>query len=177
MILSRITLLIFPIFDLEGFIKRHEILFGKSSLWSFIVIYVSVFYRFSILSDVGSFSVTLLGWLFTLFTFCRSEFLHVFVIFSSNSFLYLLWPICIRVGIYLEKRILCHCFLFPLCHCLVFLKNCYLFFWIRWFLSLVRDSFENLIVLPLLEGILIYWFWCIVLDILILTYIFVIFRA
>ena len=91
LILSRKTLLVFPIFDLEGLIKRHEILFGKSSLWSFIVIYASVFYRFSILSDVGSFSVTLLGWLFTLFTFCWSEFLYVFVIFSSSSFLYLLW--------------------------------------------------------------------------------------
>ena len=44
-ILSRITLLIFLILDFEGFIKRNEILFQKSTLWSF-VIYASVSLQF-----------------------------------------------------------------------------------------------------------------------------------
>ena len=39
---SRIALLILPIFDLDGFIKRHGPLFGNSSFWSLIVIYASV---------------------------------------------------------------------------------------------------------------------------------------
>ena len=39
LILSRI---IFLILDIEGFIKQHEILFGKSSLWSLIVIYTYI---------------------------------------------------------------------------------------------------------------------------------------
>ena len=38
---SRIALLILLIFDLDGFIKRHGILFGNSYLWSLIVIYAS----------------------------------------------------------------------------------------------------------------------------------------
>ena len=91
LISSRITLLIFPILDFEGFIKRHEI-FGKSSLWSFIVIYASVSCSFSILSDMGSYFVILLAWLFTLFSFSRSDFLYAFVIFSFSSFLYSLGP-------------------------------------------------------------------------------------
>ena len=90
--LTIITLLIFRILDFEGFIKRHEILFEKFSLWSFIVIYASASFRFSILSDLSSFSVIILAWLFTLFTFRGSEFLYVFVIFSFSSFSYSLWP-------------------------------------------------------------------------------------
>ena len=41
LILSRITLLILSILDFEGLIKRQEILFGKASLWSLIVMYAS----------------------------------------------------------------------------------------------------------------------------------------
>ena len=48
LILSTKSLLIFPILYFEGFIKQHEILFQKSSLWTFIVIYVSVSCSFSI---------------------------------------------------------------------------------------------------------------------------------
>ena len=41
LILSKITLLILLIPDLEGLIKGQEILFGKSSFWSLIVMYSS----------------------------------------------------------------------------------------------------------------------------------------
>ena len=42
LILSGVILFIFLILDIEGFIKQHEILFGKSSLWSLIVIYTYI---------------------------------------------------------------------------------------------------------------------------------------
>ena len=90
LILSSISFLIFSIIDFKGFIKRHEILFGKSSLWFFI--FISVSCSFSILSHIDRFFVILLAWLFTLFTLRRSDFLYVCVIFSFSIFLYSLWP-------------------------------------------------------------------------------------
>ena len=42
LILSRIALLILPTLDLDGFIKRHGILFGNSSLGSLKVRYASI---------------------------------------------------------------------------------------------------------------------------------------
>ena len=63
-ILSNICLLILPISDFEGFINLHDILLGKSFLWSLMVIYASCL---------------------ILLTFDLDYFLYVFVIFSVKS--------------------------------------------------------------------------------------------
>ena len=149
----KITLLIFPILDFEGFIKGHEILFGKSSLWSFVVIYGSVSCSFSILSDMDSLSGILLAWLFTLFTFCWSDFLYVLWYFLLAAFYIHINQICVHVEIYQQKRILCHCSLFASCHCWVFHENC-LFFWIQW---ISKRSFSKFDSCSTAGGHLIYW--------------------
>ena len=65
----------------------------ESPLCGPLLLYVLLFLcSFSILPDMGSFSVILLAWLFTLFTFPWTNFLYIFVIFSFSSFLYSLWP-------------------------------------------------------------------------------------
>ena len=48
------VLLIFSMSDFDGFINLHDILFGKFSLWSLMVIYDSFSYIRSIRSSIRS---------------------------------------------------------------------------------------------------------------------------
>ena len=89
LMVSRIALLILPIFDFGGFIKRHGILCGNSSLWSLIVIYALVSYISSALSAIDNFSATLLAAKLMSLNFFPFDVLYVLVMLSRNKFLYL----------------------------------------------------------------------------------------
>ena len=87
--------------------RLQGILLKKLSLWSSVVIYASGSCTFAVLSEIGSYSVISLVFLFTLSSFVRFTFLQFLVIFSFNNFLYSSFPTSwIFLGLLAEKKIL-----------------------------------------------------------------------
>ena len=86
LISSRMRLLIVPISDLEGLIRRHVGCAWNSGLWSFKVINASLSASFSMRLSNPSFSATLTDWEFNSSTTLGLDFLYVFVTSSVISF-------------------------------------------------------------------------------------------
>ena len=81
LILSRICLLILPMSDLAGFIRRHVGLLTKLGLWSLRVMKASRLAVVLIRSSRSSFSDMFLASSSIRFVVVGVTFLHVFVIF------------------------------------------------------------------------------------------------
>ena len=86
--LSSTYLLIFPISDLDGLISLQDILYGKLSLWSLMVMYPSLSCMRSMRSSIDNFVAIFFCVIIYVVYLLFVRFLYVLVIFSDRSLLY-----------------------------------------------------------------------------------------